>query len=63
MLMSELTKNTIKKGRPIGRNTTAKVKVKVKDLYDYFSEKAEIPVAIAFLDAVGISYESNGSNR
>ena len=59
--MSELTKNTIKKGRPVGRNTTAKVKV--KDLYDYFSEKAEIPVAIAFLDAVGISYESNGSNR
>ena len=59
--MSELTKNTTKKGRPIGRNTTAKVKV--KDLYDYFSETAEIPVAIAFLDAVGIKYESNGSNR
>lgn len=48
-------------GRPIGRNTTAKVKV--GDLYKYFSEKAEIPVAIAFLEAVGIKYESNGSNR
>ena len=31
---------------------------KVKDLYDYFSETAEIPVAIAFLEAVGIQYES-----
>ena len=54
------SEQTIKKGRPIGRNTTAKVKV--KDLYNYFSETAEIPVAIAFLDAVGIKYESKGSN-
>tara|TARA_Y100000592_G_C5251425_1_gene213008 strand:+ start:196 stop:369 length:174 start_codon:yes stop_codon:yes gene_type:complete len=54
------SEQTIKKGRPVGRNTTAKVKV--KDLYKYFSETAEIPVAIAFLDAVGIKYESKGSN-
>jgi hypothetical protein len=60
MLMNTLTKHTIK-GRPLGSQTT--VKIKISELFKYFSEEAEIPVAKAFLDAIGINYKQEAPKR
>ena len=59
--MNKVTKHTIKKGRPVGSFTT--VKIKISELFKYFSEEAEIPVAKAFLDAVGIKYKQEAPKR
>lgn len=59
--MNKVTKHTIKKGRPVGSFTT--VKIKISELFKYLTEETEIPVAKAFLDAVGIKYKSDASNR